>query len=169
MIDIRSWGASRIMQLPDEAFGEHRLIFHVQVVGIGVDEYHLVDDALPERFVLWSILIGGNQPGGSSNGVKIALGDQQPADEAAFNAMERLFPGKFDEASVEGLIGIPWITTRLLPMRKFVFGGGRKFVVLGRNAAGSGQLRYELQFEISSVPGSIEEWLVGLPDESLRS
>lgn len=159
MIDIRAWPVDRIMCLPDHVFGQRWVVNSSQVIAGNTTNRWLVQRSLPNRFVLWSLRFGGLTEFPLYLAFKFAMGDQTPADEAAFDGNPRLFPGKLDTAGEEGDLYVSGIDVREMNMRRMIQGDGLRFVCSCFNPSAAGTARITVSFEISSVPSTIPSCL----------
>lgn len=160
MIDIRNWPIDQIMQLPDEAFGQKwQIITNEQVAG-GATDVWMASEKVPDTIVLWEIRVHGIRTSIPAGGFKFAIADQIPADEDAFDLGERIFKGSLDNTVEEGMInyGNP-DSALVIPMRKHVVMGGKRFTVWFKNTAGNVN-ETTVMFLISSIPRSLGEWML---------
>lgn len=169
MIDVRNWGVDKIMQLPDHAFGRRYLILTRQFVAAASTVRWMVRNPLPERFVLWSIRMGAFVDASAKSSMRYALGSQDPADAAAFNAMEPLFRGDFDATATTTEITLPSLEVRVMDMRMPVESKAQQFVVEMKNIGSTSSATPTIEFLISSFPRTVPKWLLYQRDESLES
>ncbi|MCK4958175.1 MAG: hypothetical protein KAT00_02220 [Planctomycetes bacterium] len=169
MIDVRNWGTEQVMQLPDNAFGGKYIVFTRQVVPKTETKWWMVRQGLPERFVLWSIRMGGFVDISAINGFRFSLGNEDPVDVAQFNTMEPLFKGDFDDPDRFTRITVPSLEVRVMDMRMAVESRGKHFVVEGFNTGASSGAFPTIEFLISPFPRSVPKWLLYQRDESLES
>lgn len=92
-MNIQNWGMGQIMQLPDYLFGRRFLITCEVRVGPATRAWDISEVALPEKCVIWELVIKGMGIIGMMTTVRIALGDQLPTAVAMFNALDPLFMG----------------------------------------------------------------------------
>ena len=160
MLDISGWSLDKIMQLPDHAFGRRYLIITRQELAAGATVRWLVKDPLPDRFILWSIRMGGFNESDEDLGFRFAFGSEDPADVAAFDRLREVFPGDFDDPGEKSLITMARGVHRDMRMRIPFNSNGERFVVSGVNGGGTLVARPTIEFEISSIPRGVGEWLV---------
>ena len=159
-MDIRDWPIDRIMQLPDWCFGRRWLVLSCYSIIQATTAQWLVDDPLPERTVLWGFGIQGQYSPSSTSWLKLALGDHEPANDAEFDAFDRLFHGQLDNATEEGAIWLGWHSSVWWPMRKPLETAGKRFACQSANTHATVSTRLNLGFLISSVPKEVPDWLI---------
>ncbi len=159
-MDISKWGLSQIMQLPDHLFGRRWPLIYSSTFPALVTSERLVNDPLPERIVLWEIRWYCEFLGNVVNYVKFALGDHVPANDAEFNAFERIFPGDLGNLVNEGAIEIDSENEFILPMRKPLVTSGRRFAIQAWSAWGLVPVKMTFTFLISSIPREIPDCLI---------
>lgn len=166
-MDIRNWPLARILQLPDWCFGRRWPIMLRLELGVAATGYLISDMALPDRCVLWeviikSIAVNAAQVSGRAE-VQVALGDQLPAGATAaaiFAAYENMFPG------VEGLRNAIPSIGRLSKLRTVYHAQGRRVVVFFDNR--STQTRdFIVVMVFSSIPTEVPDWLISGAGRSL--
>jgi len=159
-MDIRNWPMDRIMQLPDHCFGR-RWPIACERAGISGRFYDISEVALPERTVIWSVVLDWwNTSMDTCAFCRLGVGDQLPVDVAGMNACEPLLRG-VGVQGIEprhyslspGLLSIRW------PMRMGLAAGGRRFV-LGIAPVGSNYLFARVVLEVSSVPNEVPDCLL---------
>lgn len=160
MIDITSWGAGKIAQLPDHAFGQKWPVITQHRVAADSKTIWMAKQSIPDKIMLWGIIATGYRASNELNGYKFAMGDQEPADETAFNLGQRIFKGDLDSDTQEGLISTSSTTETEIKLRVILEPGGRRFMQLCSNGHATTVSRITIQYLISSIPRSIPEWLV---------
>jgi len=166
-MDIRNWPLGRIMQLPDECFGRRWPIITSREIAMGATDEWLVKPALPERCVLWDFAM---QQCGVAAGIhwfKVALGDNEPASDAAFDAFERLWPGDFENTVEEGGMFFMYPPRLVIPSRMPIVSMGRTFAVQVHNGNGVENLYVNIVFVVSSIPTEVPDCLLSGPGRSL--
>jgi len=86
-MDVKNWSFDRIMQLPDWCFGKRWWIG--EYIGTTAAElvYFTIKDRLPDRFVLWSMLVQGtDREAGTGINLTIKLADRAFDDDSFWNA-----------------------------------------------------------------------------------
>ncbi len=159
-MDIRNWPLDKIMQLPDNLFGQH------WPVGISVFHetelllYDISEMALPEVMVIWEMNYIYCQATLGAGECSLALGDVLPTTDAQFDALEPLFrdlgqlvfPRRHLVAQAVG-------GTRRMNMRKAVHTAGRRLV--GRfEFAGPLTQWGQAYLVISSIPKEVPDCLL---------
>lgn len=159
-MDIRSWGYSRIMQLPDCVFGQRWLLISSFRVAAETRAFVINSQPMGEDVVLWGLEVYGRFNASTASGFKIALGERVPATEAAFNEMERLFKGDLENVVDEGLVLIGTHGNPIWKCRLPLHVSGRHFVMQYYNAHATDAIVVTFAFEISSMPTEVPDWLV---------
>lgn len=159
MKDISSWSMDRIMQLPDEAFGRRWITGIAISLSAASRKVRMIEPAVPDKIVIWSINFGHLTALGTGSGYKLAIGDNQPATEDGFNAMERILRLNTGPSLEEGLIDVRNVVDLKLKMRMPCAMGGRRFVILGVNTSATLASVMSVYLEISAMPKAIPEWL----------
>jgi len=159
-MDVRDWGMAKLMQLPDWCFGERWPIITCNTVAVGQTEQWIVEKPVPDRIVLWSVRVFGSQGDIATSWIKFALGDHEPANDAEFDAFERLFKGDFDRSIQEGAFPVVKYADISMTMRKPLEMNGRRFAIQMSNNHGSVSSFLAYVFEVSSVPSEVPDWLI---------
>ena len=159
-MDVKGWPLDQIMSLPDHCFGRRWPIVSSRAVGVNSLEQWLVHAALPDRCVLWQLQAYPAQYTAASCLFKVALGDHEPANDAEFDAFERLFPGNLDNAAGEGSFYVTGLFKVDIPMRLPIFPQGRRFVVQAFNSHATILLPIVMVFVVSSFPTEVPDCLL---------
>lgn len=161
-MDVSKWPIGRIMQLPDHCFGQRWLVgvaSNRATTGPGFDISEL---GLPEECVIWNLAMWYTQGAQAFLGIYLALGDQLPATEAAFTALEPLFkdigPFFIQRRRIEMIAEAGLIH---FPMRKYVHAGGRRLVGEFYMGATSAQVATAV-ITVSSVPKEVPDCLLSV-------
>lgn len=157
---IDNWPMDRVMRLPDWCFGRRWWIGEYMGSGTGVVYYRLGEEELPDKFILWGVLIACRAPSClEALRLTIRLSDHTPANVADANTMERLLKG----------ISIPTITYEFYPNanavtwigceRQIIESSGRKLAMVSN---GDQAIAYEMTVGvlISSMPKEVPDWLI---------
>jgi len=113
---------------------------------------------LPERMVIWELMVRTVSPTAGGVQVSLALGDQNPANAAEFIAMEHLFNdvgevlGTFRSIRVNAYR--PFIVSRL---RMGVETAGRRLVMQSVWAL-TNEIYTTTTLVVSAIPRSIPDW-----------
>ncbi len=110
-MDIRNWPIDQIMQLPDSCFGRREMLqLAVDLSGAG-SVYAINPAGLPDKMVIWEVVVAARAAVVVTIHVGLALGEQLPASDAEYNALELVFPnvissdgdrGEFEVSSDSG-------------------------------------------------------------------
>jgi len=157
-MDISSWGWGQLLELPDHLFGRRFSIGCYVTVGTGGTGYDISEMALPEKTVIWEMCICASNASTDFGSISMALGDQLPADDAAFNRYEQLFPDLGFQADTRRDIYVfRNCTCNLVKMKTGINTQGRRLVL--RYDQVLGELAFaQVGLVVSSVPRSIPEW-----------
>lgn len=158
-MDIRNWGIGQIMKLPDWCFGRRFSVIFTQTDPRGGTFYYLHQMSLPDVCVLWEVYVPQTTfPTGTedalqfSGNLRLSLGDQVPADLAAFEALEPLPIGQYQPDNVLGY-GL-----HLTNIRQPVFAQGRRVVYeITHSLMSTDWINIALVF--SGVPKEVPDWL----------
>lgn len=91
-MNVRDWPMNQIMQLPDCCFGR-REIAQLSTELADADPVFVINPGgLAERTVIWEIGVTNRGTIATTTHVTLALGDQLPATQAEFAALEVMFP-----------------------------------------------------------------------------
>ena len=91
-MDIRNWPIDRVMQLPDHCFGR-REVLQLSTDLTGAGSVYVINPAgLPDKMVIWEVNVAARAVVASTIHVGLALGEQLPASDAEYNALELVFP-----------------------------------------------------------------------------
>lgn len=159
MIDIRNWTMDKIMMLPKHVFGRIWPVITSSPIGTSSVEQWLIPAHVPDNLVIWELLVHGHMTSVFHSYFKLALGDQAPADDTAFDILQRVFPLDIGPSTSEGGISIGTSNPHYLDIKIPVKTGGRRFVVQAANAHASLGMDFGLTIMISSIPASVPECL----------
>lgn len=165
-MDIRDWPLDRIMQLPDCAFGRRWPIFTSEQLSPSTTVQWFVRQALPERIVIWQLVVLGGLRDNVGTWFKLALGDVDPATPEAFAAYDSIFGRLTSAINFPLSIVVNQAGTYSVPMRFPIVTMGRRFCVEARNGH-EGSADISLAIVISSIPREVPDCL--LNSEYLRS
>lgn len=161
-MDVSRWGLDQLMMLPDHCFGR-RWPVGVYSENTAADVYYDISEAgLGDRCVIWQAIVYHSGPDTTALNISLALGDQMPADDAEFDALEplfsdlgRRFEGRrvIDQGSFMSLLSIP--------MRMPIQAQGRRLV--GRFAiAWAPAIPPAVILVVSSVPREVPDCLLSV-------
>ena len=91
-MDIRNWPLDNIMCLPDECFGRREILQLAVDLSAADPVYSINPAGLPDRMVIWEVNVAARAVVASTIHAGLALGEQLPASDAEFNALELVFP-----------------------------------------------------------------------------
>lgn len=157
-MDIRNWGIGKKMLLPDYCFGR-KFIISCSDNALGVGQgYDISELAFPEISVIWGLHIWAGEVASGDSSLRIALGDQLPANTAQFDTLEPLFAGLGGQGPGPRYIRVgPQNNIMISGLRKSVHTSGRKMCIEVTN--GPGDLSsISVAIVVSSVPNEIVEW-----------
>lgn len=161
-MDIRDWPLDRIMQLPDHCFGRRWPIITSRVIaGTAVDEW-LVEAPLPDKCILWSTLVQFISEAFTDNYFKLALGDHEPANDAEFDAFERVVSGDYENATDEGAVYVIVNILMGFSCRLPLFPQGRRFAIQASNAHPVTPGYFTAIFIVSSIPTEVPDCLLSV-------
>jgi len=91
-MDIRDWPLDKIMQLPDHYFGRRWPVGLQAELGDADPVFDICEASLSEVCVIWDLRFSVYGSLAASVEYSLAIGDQLPANDAQFNALEQVFP-----------------------------------------------------------------------------
>lgn len=157
---IDDWPLDRIMRLPDWCFGRRHWVGTYAGATNGHVSYWLVEEQLPDKFVVWSIMMCCNCPL-MLNGfrVTVRLGFRVPVDAAEVLGLERLCKGISRPNIVYEFYVNPNGLTYMNQQRLLIESTGRRICLM---VNGDQENPYEstVGVLISSVPKEVPDWLV---------
>ena len=158
-MNISQWPMSRIMQLPDECFGQRWLIF-LEYMSAGPFHHFLMSEvALPDRCVVWGFGYDFMNSAPTSSNIRLALGDSLPNTAEEMDILDPLIQGLgFLGPEPRAIILHTFQSNMWWPMRKLILPQGRR-LVMEFDAPLIGDHRMRLAIEVSSVPTEVPDWL----------
>ncbi len=157
---IDNWPLDRIMRLPDWCFGRRWWVGEYMGGTGGVAEYRIGVENLPDKFVVWGILISARSPAClEALRLTVRLGNVLPAVPADLNVLKRIYQGiSVPTITYEFYVnpnGVTWINAGRIIHES----NGRRLVML---ANGDQVITYEMTVGvlISSMPKEVPDWLV---------
>lgn len=161
-MDIRNWPMDRIMQLPDGCFGRRWPVIAGGVTEGFTDRYYIVETGVPDRGVVWEIIITSQAAAINTVLFELAWGDQAPADAAAWTALQKMFPCQGIQDGADRGIACcgpgPWHLTKLrLPSPA---SGLRP--VLRLDGAATAEILVCATLVISSIPNEVPDCLLSV-------
>lgn len=160
-MDIRKWSMSEIMQLPDWCFGRRWFVGSYMGSTGGLAYYYLGEDQLPERFVVWGVLVASRSPNClEALRLTIRLGQHTPSDVADALKMDRLFKD-ISTSSILYEFYVPQNGTIWLGCQRVLITSLDRRLALVSN--GDQSIAYEMTVGvlISEVPREVPDWLIG--------
>lgn len=159
-MDVRGWNNNQIMQLPDWCFGGRWWIGEYLGSTTGVVDKREGQELLPQRFVLWGILVSAKSPVClQALRLTIRLGGSGSAGSVDVYKQTRLLAGISKAEILYELYvnpnGISWIGCE----RQLIESRGRRLSLVSN---GDQAIAYEMTVGIlvSAVPTEIPDWLV---------
>lgn len=162
---IDNWPLDRIMRLPDWCFGRRWWVGTYTGATNGVVSRWMVEEELPDRFVLWKIMLSSNSIGMTqAMRATIRLGDHAPIVGENINLWDRLLKGISITTMVYELYYQPNSIICINGLRQLVEAGNRRmcYVVNGDQTN-----TYEgtIGCLISALPKEVPDWLISVPGE----
>jgi len=159
-MNIKGWSANKVMQLPDWCFGSRWWVGEYMGGTSGVIEYKCGQEILPNKFVLWGILISARSPSCSEAlRLSIRLAGSAAASVAAAKLLEPLLKG----ISTTGILyelyvkpnGVTWIGCE----RQLVEPNSKRLSLVS-NGDQSNTYEMTVGILISAMPNEVPDWLV---------
>lgn len=159
-MDIRNWGLSSIMQLPDSCLGRRRPLGLYRDVIVDQIQWDICEIALPERFVLWEVCWWSPMTVGTLEGLRLALGDHLPTTNAEMMEFEPLLPGIGRQGpDPRQMMGQLYGHVRFATLKMPFYSMGRRLV--GEfDAAATGGVQLEVVIVISGIPNEVPDCLL---------
>lgn len=157
-MDIKNLSNWEIMQLPRSCFGYHWLITVGATMAAAGTDYDISESALPERCVIWGMSFWGTGAGYQDIRISLALGDQLPANDAQFDALDVLSNDLGFRVAGRRVVTInaPGQDVSLTLFQPIVAMGRR---IVGRfEWMGAGLCIANAVLEISAYPTEIPKW-----------
>jgi len=167
-MDISKLSLDEVMQMPDHLFGRRFVVSCTLSLSGSGPAWDISESALPDRAVIWEFSIYHHRHQYNAYYLRLALGDQLPANQAQMDALDPLFPN-------HGL----WVPPRrqFLPhwgqtggfvnLRNPVTAQGRRLVMEITGTA-SQLSAMTASIVVSAIPKTIPDWLVPVSDFGLR-
>lgn len=157
-MNISDWPMSRIMQLPDEAFGR-RFPIGIEARPAKFGRMWFISDlSLPEYTVFWELVIHSWFPEKSRFELRMALGDSVPTTQDEMTAFEPLFADFGDRSAIPKVFQSEGnMVYSLRRLRYPVRTSGRRLVVEMRNSAAEESM-VGVMVVVSSIPKDIPSW-----------
>jgi len=157
-MNISDWPISKIMQLPDEAFGRRFLISCMKKVSAQTTVWDISELGFPEICVIWEMQLLTWEAEASRTEFRVALGDHLPTTTAEVDVLEPVFPGLgLTGAEPRVITSKEWtgiVTRKLkLPIRT----SGRRLVVEFTNTWTQTTVMTCI-LTVSSIPKDIPSW-----------
>lgn len=164
-MDIRRWPMDMIMQLPDHVFGR-RFPITCRVRALNTaNHFDISEVALPERSVLWQLIVDPQLAPSDGCYIAMALGEQLPTTLAQFNLLPPLIygygglppePRTFRFAAAAQIL--------VMDLKIPILGPSKRLVVMGYGATGE-TMAARVTIVVSSIPNSIPDWMVGVHED----
>ncbi len=159
-MDVSRWPLDRIMQLPDWCFGRRFPVFLFAYGGIGEDAWDIAELGLPDRCVLWEIVMWPVGVWAATDSFRLALGDQLPTSIAMMSSLDPLLHGMGQQGAEPRTIrSIPYDTMRIRQLKMLIESHGRR-PILEISPADETALAMNVALVFSSIPREVEDWLV---------
>jgi len=159
-MDISKWSVGKIMQLPDWCFGARWWVGEYMGSTGGEVYYRGGEEVLPQRFVLWGILISARSVNClEALRLTIRLAGSAVATVADAKMLERLLKGvSISDILYEFYVnqnGVTWVGCE----RQLVEPNGKKLSLVTN---GDQSIAYEMTVGIliSDLPTEVPDWLV---------
>ena len=157
-MDISNWSMAQIMELPDHLFGR-RYMVGCAVYGESMgDAFDISMFGLPERAVIWELRVRLVVLSARMVTLRMALGDQLPANEAEFNALPQLFSDIGYREDGVRVIRVSNLSSMIVTQLRYgIETAGRRLVIAGAFDALADHWLF-VDLVVSSIPRSLPEW-----------
>ena len=159
-MDVSKWALDKIMELPDWCFGK-RWWVGVNLGGAaGETSYWLIDENVPDVFVLWDVLItNAAAEAQTRTDISIRLCRQAPTG-ANIKKFRRLLRG-LSQPTLMFDIQLPKdIAVHLGPMRNLIEARNDKIGGAFKRLNATGAQESQIAFLISGIPREVPDWVV---------
>lgn len=157
---IDNWPLDRIMRLPDWCFGRRWWVGAYMGSSTGVAYSAMCEEAFPDKFVVWSVMINSRQPTVSQAlRITFRLADNLAAFNANPGGYDRLLKGVSSPLIVFEFFCAPNCSTYVHDLRHIVESSGRRLCI---HSNGDQENAYEVTAAvlISAMPKEIPDWLI---------
>ena len=159
-MDISKWPSHKILELPDWCFGRRWWVGDYLGSTVGRAMYLIGEENLPDKFVVWGILIACRSPAClEALRLTMRLGTTLPITVEDVNGLDRIFKG-ISVAKITYEFYVNSNDTKWINAGRIVHESrGRRLVMV---ANGDQVVAYEMTagMLISSVPREVPDWLV---------
>jgi len=161
-MDIRNWGLDQIMMLPDHCFGRRWPIFLKTVGAAASPRFAISPQGLPDMCVIWWISVVAAKATIIVGEFELRIGDEVPANWAAFQLQDLLYPRPGIYPGLTESIGT---ATNVYPfwgkLRYPVHAQGRR-IILGVNAGFFVGNDVQACVVVSSIPTEVPDCLLSV-------
>lgn len=156
---INDWPMDRIMEMPDSVFGRRWLVGVAMTLTDANPVFDISEFALPDRFILWEIVVVAVGTFSESVHFGLSLGDIVPTTETEFDALEIILGGsKARDGEIGEIEVLPFAPTYIRNLRQPVAANGRRLVGKAIRDLGA-PVGAIANITISSVPREAPAWL----------
>ncbi len=159
-MNISDWPLEKIMQLPDHCFGR-RYAVSCTIDELGEANYFDISEiSFPETFVLWEMSFISAGALNTIIPIRLAMGDQIPADTAAMSLLEPFIPGLGVQGREPRVMQLsPTSGSGIRMFRQPIHASGRRLIL---EVQGLSELQYLITVVaiISSIPKDIPDCLI---------
>lgn len=161
-MDVRNWGIDQILMLPDHCLSR-RFVVSCTLESEGDETlFDISEMALPDKTIVHELIIYGSGGFGKSGIVRLALGDQLPANVGMMSALEPVFRGLGLQGSdPRPLTIIAGSAFRLTRLKMFLPAQGRK-LVMEMVVGASMIIEITAAITVSTVPTEIPDCLLSI-------
>jgi len=157
-MNISDWPISKIMQLPDEAFGRRFFISCMMKVSGESTVWDISELGFPEICVIWEMQLLTWQTAGARTEFRVALGDHLPTTAAEVDVLEPVFPGLGQTGAEPRVItSKDWQGFVARKLRLPIRASGRRLVVEFTNTFTPATVMSCI-LTVSSIPKDIPSW-----------
>jgi len=159
-MDCRNWPRDKIMQLPDEAFGPRWWISTYVGLSDANPAYNVAEEQLPERCVVWSLLITLAQTAAAWYQVGLRLAHEQRVSAAEWLTYEKLFLEFLAPSYVYDLFFHAGNGLYLPNLRYPITNRPRHLCTRVVSDAGTGYGYGNIALLVSGFPTEVPDWLI---------
>ena len=159
-MDISKWPLDKIMQLPDNAFGQRYLVSCALATSGDNPVWDISEVSFPDKAVLWSVTIMWVYSNVTTAYVRLGMANKIPKNRLEMDTATNLVTGLGKQGFTPRRIpGYQYGGHEVYNMRKHIQPQGKKLVAEA-NAWTDKDIVVRVSALVSSIPKEIPEWMI---------
>lgn len=159
-MDIRNWPINKVMQLPDWCFGRRWPVSVAVTLTGAAAVFDRSDPQLPDRFVVWEVVVMMPWTASCSIEVALATGIELPPNTATFDQLPLLMPHIRSIAGTPGAIDVNYLfLMSVVKVRIPVENSGGHLIGRFIRTVGS-SIGGQAIITISAIPKEGPDWII---------